>query len=163
MSFCVYSLGSIYKDWGIVRRYDILVNNNQMIIGGNDKDYNTIKKCKYFIPYKSKKIFGSDGFIFENIYEIIGEPIKINTIEKWGETFINENNYYDNIIGKPKECINKVKSMLNEGRYDILWNVKKIKNFTIKRNKLSSININSKLSKISNNNPNFIQLYNLIN
>ena len=80
-----------------------------------------------------------------------------------GETFINENNYYDNIIGKPKECINKVKSMLNEGRYDILWNVKKIKNFTIKRNKLSSININSKLSKISNNNPNFLQLYNLIN
>ena len=44
MSFCVYSIGSIYKDWGIVRRYDILVNNNQMIIGGNDKDYNTIKK-----------------------------------------------------------------------------------------------------------------------
>ena len=53
--------------------------------------------------------------------------------------------------------------MLNEGRYDILWNVKKIKNFTIKRNELSSININSKLSKISNNNPNFLQIYNLIN
>jgi hypothetical protein len=75
----------------------------------------------------------------------------------------HKNNYYDNIKGKPEECIEKINSMLNEGRYDILWNVKKIKTFTKNRNELSSININSKLSKISNNNPNFLQIYNLIN
>ena len=48
MSICIYSLGSIYKDWGIVRRYDMLLDKKTMVIGGKDSDYELIQNCYYF-------------------------------------------------------------------------------------------------------------------
>ena len=35
MSICIYSLGSIYKDWGIVRRYDMLLNEYPRVVNGS--------------------------------------------------------------------------------------------------------------------------------
>jgi hypothetical protein len=161
MTICIYSLGSLYKDWGIVRRYDMLLNENKMVIGGKDSDYNLIKNCDYFMPYKSKKLFGDNGLVFENIYKRIDEPIKIDTIEKWNIEFNNGNNYYDTIEGSPINGLNEYKKLLENNSYDIVWHVKKIKTITLLKGDYKFL-VNRRLSKISESNPYYNSLIKLL-
>ena len=161
MTICIYSLGSLYKDWGIVRRYDMLLNENKMVIGGKDSDYNLIKNCDYFMPYKSKKLFGDNGLVFENIYKRIDEPIKIDTIDKWNIEFNNGNNYYDTIKGSPINGLNEYKKLLENNSYDIVWHVKKIKNITLSKGDYKFL-VNRRLSKISESNPYYNSLIKLL-
>lgn len=165
MSICIYSLGSIYKDWGIVRRYDMLLEKKTMVIGGKDSDYDLIQNCDYFIPYKSKKLFGDNGLVFENIYKKTDGPIKINTIDKWNEEFIvnGNNNYYDIIDGSPISGLNEYKRLLENKSYDILWRVEKIKTITLLKKKYNCLPNLKRLSKISENNPHIKELNNIIN
>ena len=161
MTICIYSLGSLYKDWGIVRRYDMLLNENKMVIGGKDSDYNLIKNCDYFMPYKSKKLFGDNGLVFENIYKRIDEPIKIDTIDKWNIEFNNGNNYYDTIKGSPINGLNEYKKLLENNSYDIVWHVKKIKTITLLKGDYKFL-VNRRLSKISESNPYYNSLIKLL-
>ena len=161
MTICIYSLGSLYKDWGIVRRYDMLLNENKMVIGGKDSDYNLIKNCDYFMPYKSKKLFGDNGLVFENIYKRIDEPIKIDTIDKLNIEFNNGNNYYDTIKGSPINGLNEYKKLLENNSYDIVWHVKKIKNITLSKGDYKFL-VNRRLSKISESNPYYNSLIKLL-
>ena len=163
MTICIYSLGSIYKDWGIVRRYDMLLNSNKMVIGGNDDDYNLIKNCDYFIPYKSKKMFKENGLVYENIYKKIGVPIKIDSVEKWNLEFDNGNNYYDTIEGSPKSGLNQYKRLLENNSYDIVWHVKKVKTITLLKKDYKSLPHLKRLAKVSENNPHINRLNNIIN
>jgi len=163
MSICIYSLGSIYKDWGIVRRYDMLLDKNKMVIGGKDSDYDLIKNCDYFIPYKSKKLFGNNGLVFENVYKKIGYPTKIDTIEKWNIEFNNGNNYYDIIEGSPISGLNEYKRLLENKSYDIVWHVEKIKTITLLKKKYNFLPNLKRLSKISESNPHIYELNNIIN
>ena len=161
MTICIYSLGSLYKDWGIVRRYDMLLNENKMVIGGKDSDYNLIKNCDYFMPYKSKKLFGDNGLVFENIYKRIDDPIKIDTIEKWNIEFNNGNNYYDTIECSPINGLNEYKKLLENNSYDIVWHVKKIKTITLLKGDYKFL-VNRRLSKISESNPYYNSLIKLL-
>ena len=163
MTICIYSLGSIYKDWGIVRRYDMLLNSNKMVIGGNDNEYNLVTNCDYFIPYKSKKIFKENGLVFENIYKKIGNPIKIDTIEKWNVEFNNGNNYYDIIEGSPKSGLNQYMRLLESNNYDIVWHVEKVKTITLLQKDYKYLPYLKRLSKISENNPHINRLNNILN
>ena len=109
----------------------MLLNSNKMVVGGNDDDYNLIKNCDYFIPYKSKKMFKENGLVYENIYKKIGDPIKIDTIEKWNVEFNNGNNYYDIIEGSPKSGLNQYMRLLESNSYDIVWHIEKVKTITL--------------------------------
>ena len=141
----------------------MLLNSNKMVIGGNDDDYNLIKNCDYFIPYKSKKMFKENGLVYENIYKKIGDPIKINTIEKWNLEFDNGNNYYDNIEGSPKSGLNQYKRLLENNSYDIVWHVKKVKTITLLKKDYKSLPNLKRLAKISESNPHINRLNNIIN
>ena len=164
MSFCVYSYGSNYKDWGLVRRYDMLLNENKMVIGGDKKDFEVLKKCKYFIPYKSKKLFGTEGEVFEDIYEIDGEPIKVDTVDKWKLCFNNGNRYYDDIPNKPSECIEHFKEFIRvKGNMDIVWFVKKVKSFRKKTKELPSLPYRLRYCKITELNSNFPEIVRILN
>lgn len=163
MSICIYSLGSIYKDWGIVRRYDMLLNENKMVIGGADGEYDLIKNCDYFIPYKSKKLFKDDGLVFENIYKKIEEPKKINSIDKYNDEFDYGKDYYDDIECSPISGLNEYKRLLENKSYDIVWTVEKIKTITLQKKEYKYLPNLKRLSKISNNNPHINELNNIIN
>ena len=162
-SICIYSLGSFYKNKGTIIRYELLKKDNIMIIGGSQNEFNLISNSKYFLPYKSQKIFGSNGLIFEDIYEKVGNPIKIDTIDKWKLYFENDYKYCDDIENKPNNPIDNFRCMISNGGYDILWKVKKIKQITLEKKNLSSLPYRSRISKISIDNKNYSLIENLIN
>ena len=162
MNICIYSLGGKYNKWGTVVRHNMLVNENKMVIGGNLNEFNLVKKTQYFIPYKSKKIFNKDGQIFEDIYEKISEPIKVDSINKWLLAFNNGINYYDNVKDKPIEPLEGFKNLINNGNYDIVWYVRKIKKIKLKQKDFKHLFINKRLSKISIDNIHYLEIKNLI-
>ena len=100
--------------------------------------------------------------IFEDIYEKVGNPIKIDTIDKWKLYFENNYKYCDDIENKPNNPIDNFRCMISNGGYDILWKVKKIKQITLEKKNLSSLPYRSRISKISIDNKNYSLIEKLI-
>jgi len=107
-------------------------------------------------------MFGSNGLIFEDIYEKVGNPIKIDTIDKWKLYFENNYKYCDDIENKPNNPIDNFRYMIDNRGYDILWKVKKIKQIILEKKNLNSLPYRSRISKVSIDNKNYSLIKNII-
>ena len=83
----------------------------------------------------------------------MGEPIKIDTVDKWIENTNNGEVYMDDNPDKPKNNgLDDFKVMLENKGFDIFWNVRKVSTFTKSIKEFNHIFINRRISRISKNN-----------
>jgi len=119
--------------------------------GHGDPLLKVIQDSRFFVSYNN----GNDPThpsTFENLYEKVGDPVIIDTVEKWNMAYQFGNTFCDGPMPPGKqERRGETTEWIAQGKYDIMWRVRKVKEFRIPyatRAAEMSINIRPRVGRI---------------